>query len=106
MPARFAENKAERWLLSLESQMDQVVGTKTGESLSSSFPIRSNARSRGSEARPAVPSPRREGSTLCLPSSEEVDMEYVDELCNQQALFHVMNERTECALSAHGNFMG
>ncbi len=90
MPARFAENKAERWLRSLESQMDQVVGTKTGESLSSSFPIRSNARSRGSEARPAVPSPRREGSTLCLPSSEEVDVEDVDELCNQQALFHDM----------------
>ncbi len=39
---------------------------------------------------PCGPSPRREGSTLCLPSSEEVDVEDVDELCNQQALFHEM----------------
>ncbi len=37
------------------------------------FPIRSNARSLGSEARPVVLPPRREGSTLRLPSSEEVD---------------------------------
>ncbi len=37
VPARFAENKAERWLRSWESQMDQVEGTKTGESLSSFF---------------------------------------------------------------------
>ncbi len=90
VPARFPVIKAERWLRSWESQMDQVEGTKTGESLSSSFLIRSNARSRGSEARPAVPSPRREGSTLRLPSSVEVDVEDVDELCNQQALFHKM----------------
>ncbi len=92
VPARFAVIKAERWLRSWESQMDQVEGTKTGESLSSSFLIRSNARSRGSEARPAVLSPRREGSTLRLPSSVEV-VEDVDELCNQQALFHRCYER-------------
>ncbi len=70
--------------------MDQVVGTKTGESLSSSFPIRSNARSRGSEARPAVSFPPERGLDALLPSSEEVDVEDVDELCNQQALFHEM----------------
>ncbi len=39
----FAE--AEQWLRPWESQMDQVEGMKTGESLSSSFPIRSSARS-------------------------------------------------------------
>ncbi len=37
VPARFAEIKAERWLRSWESQMDQVEGMKTGESLSSFF---------------------------------------------------------------------
>ncbi len=38
------------------------------------------ARSLGSEARPAVSSPRRKGSMLRLSSSEEVDMEDADEL--------------------------
>ncbi len=80
----FAE--AERWLRSWESQMDQVEGTKTGEPLSSPFPIRSNARSLGSEARPAVSSPWREGSTLRLSSSEEVDMEDVDEFCKAASI--------------------
>ncbi len=45
----------------LFEQMDRVAGMKTGESLSSSFPIRSSARSLGSEAHPAVSSPQREG---------------------------------------------
>ncbi len=71
----FAE--AEQRLCLLESQMDQVGGMEMGEPLSSSFPTRSSAHSLGSEACPAVSSPRREGSTLCLSSSEEVD---VDEL--------------------------
>ncbi len=74
----FAE--AEQRLHPWESQMDQVEGMKTGESPSSSFPIRSSARSLGSEARPVVSSPRREGSMLRLSSSEEVDVEDVDEL--------------------------
>ncbi len=43
-------------------------------------PIRSSARSLGSEARPTVLLPRRKGLTLCLSSSEEVDVEDVDEL--------------------------
>ncbi len=71
----FAE--AEQRLRPRESQMDQVEGMK---SLSSSFPIRSSARSLGSEARPAVSSPRKEGSMLRLSSSEEVDVEDIDEL--------------------------
>ncbi len=66
--------------------MDQVEGTKTDEPLSSPFPIRSNARSMGSEARPVVSSPRREGSTLRLSSSEEVDVEDVDELCKAASI--------------------
>ncbi len=45
--------EAERWLCLWESQMDQMEGMKTGEPLSSSFPIRSSARSLGWEARPA-----------------------------------------------------
>ncbi len=48
---------------------------ETGESLSSSSPARSTARSLGSEARSAVSSPRGEGSALLLSSSEEVDVE-------------------------------
>ncbi len=76
----FAE--AEWWLRSWESQMDQVEGMKTGEPLSSPFPIRSNARSLGSEAGPAVSSPRRECSTLRLSSSEED----FDELCKAASI--------------------
>ncbi len=60
--------------------MDQVEGTKTGSPYLP-FPIKSNARSLGSEARPAVLPPWREGSMLRLPSSEEVDVEDIDELC-------------------------
>ncbi len=71
----------------VESQMDQVEGMKTGEPLSSPFPIRSNARSLGLEARPAVSSPWRKGLTLHLSSSEEVDMEDVNELCKSQACY-------------------
>ncbi len=58
-----------------------------GEPLSSSSPIRSSARSLGSEARPAVSSPQREGSMLRLSSSEEVDVKDIDELLKLQALF-------------------
>ncbi len=62
----FAE--AEQRLRSWESQMDQVEGMKTGESLSSSFPIRSSARSLGSEARPTVlPLGERDRCSACLP---------------------------------------
>ncbi len=66
-----AFSKAERRLRSWESQMDQVEGMKMGGPLSSSSPIRSGAH-------PAVSSPRREGSTLRLSSSEEVDVEDAD----------------------------
>ncbi len=55
--------------------MDQMEGMNTGEPLSSSFPIRSSARSLGLEARLAVSFPRRKDSTLCLSSSEEGDGE-------------------------------
>ncbi len=49
-----ASAEVERWLCSWESQMDQMEGMKTGETLSSPFPFRSNAHSLRSEARPAV----------------------------------------------------
>ncbi len=60
--------------------MDQMEGMKTGEPLSSSFPIIYNAHSLGSEARPTDYSICRKGSMLRLSSSEEVDVEDVDEL--------------------------
>ncbi len=61
--------------------MGQVEGKKTGEPLSSFFPIRSSTRSLESEACFAVSSLKREGSTLRLSSSEEVDVKDVDEFC-------------------------
>ncbi len=64
--------------------MDQMEGMKTGEPLSSSFPIRSGTRSL--EARPRGSSPRRKGSTIRLSSSEEGDREDVDEL-SQSSMF-------------------
>ncbi len=60
---------------------------KTGESLSSSSPIRSSARSLGSEACPAVSTPQREGSTLRLSSSEEVNVKDINKLVKLQAQF-------------------
>ncbi len=75
--------EAEQWLCSWVSQMDQMEEMKTG--LSSSFPIRYNAHSLGSEACPTVSSICRKGSMLRLSSSEEVDVEDVDEL--SQSLF-------------------
>ncbi len=65
-----------RWLCSWESQVDQMEGMKTGEPLSSSFP----------SSPPRDSSPRRKGSTLRLSSSEEVDVEVVDEL-SQSLMF-------------------
>ncbi len=90
----FAE--AERWLCSWESQMDQVEDMKTGEPLSSSFPIRSSARSLWSEARPVVSSPQREGLTLRLSSSEEVDLKDVDKLCKVALFAQAYYERGGC----------
>ncbi len=72
-----ASAEVEGWLCSWESQMDQLEGMKTGETLSSSFPFRSSARSLRSEARS---SPRRKGLTLRLSFSEEGDREDIDEL--------------------------
>ncbi len=47
--------------------MDQMEGMKTGEPLSSFFPIRSSARSLTSEARPAVlPPGERALRSACL----------------------------------------
>ncbi len=62
-----ASAEAERRLCSWESQMDQIEGMKTGEPLSSSFPIRSSACSLRSEARPAVlPPGERAQCSACL----------------------------------------
>ncbi len=53
---------------SWESQIDQVEGMKTGNPLSSPFPIRSSACSLGSDALTAVSSPReRAWRSACLP---------------------------------------
>ncbi len=59
--------------------MDHMEGMKTGEPLSSSFPIRSSARSLGSEAHPTVSPLGRKGSMLRL-SSSEGDVADVNEL--------------------------
>ncbi len=52
-------------------KVDLLEGMETGESLSPSPPIRFGGRSRGSEARSAVTSPRGTDSALHLSSSEE-----------------------------------
>ncbi len=52
---------------------------ETGQSLSPSLPSRSSALSQRSEALTTGSSTQREGSTLRLSSSEEVDVEIVDE---------------------------
>ncbi len=52
---------------------------ETGEPLSPSSPARSSGRSLGSEAHSAVSSPRGAGSKLRLSSSEEVDVESINE---------------------------
>ncbi len=74
-------SKAERWLCSWESQMDQMEGMKTGEPLSSSFPMKSSAQLSRIGSPPRGSFPQRKGSTLRLSSEEEeVDGEDVDEL--------------------------
>ncbi|KAL0148327.1 hypothetical protein M9458_056389 [Cirrhinus mrigala] len=75
-----ASAEAERRLHSWGSQLDLVEGMETGDPLSPASPTRSAARSQGSEGRSAVSSPRGTGSTLHLSSSEEVDVESVDEV--------------------------
>ncbi len=57
-------------------QLNLAEGMETGESLSSSSPARSTARSLGSEARSGGLFPP--GSALLLSSSEEVDVESVE----------------------------
>ncbi len=53
-------------------------GNEDGDPLSSPFPIRSSARFLGLEVRPAISSLQREGLTICLSSSEGVDVEDKD----------------------------
>ncbi|KAL0164598.1 hypothetical protein M9458_040351, partial [Cirrhinus mrigala] len=65
-------------------KLDLAEGMETGDPLSPASPARSAARSQGSEARSAVSSPRGTGSTLHLSSSEEVDVETVDEVSAPQ----------------------
>ncbi len=89
-------------LHSCESQMDQVQGMKTGEPLSSSFPIRSSARSLASEARPEISSPRREGSTLRLSSSEVVELVVHCRALVKHCLHkHIVNEYHYYHLNEH-----
>ncbi len=59
-----AAAEVEQWLC---SQMDQMEGIKTGDPLSSSFPIRSSARFLISEARPAVLPPRERAQRSACP---------------------------------------
>ncbi|KAL0173474.1 hypothetical protein M9458_029442, partial [Cirrhinus mrigala] len=79
-----ASAEAERRLHLWGSQLDLVEGMETGDPLSPASPTRSAAHSQGSEARSAVSSPRGTGSTLHLSSSEEVDVETVEEVSTPQ----------------------
>ncbi|KAL0151133.1 hypothetical protein M9458_053646 [Cirrhinus mrigala] len=74
-----ASAEAERRLHSWGSQLDLLEGMETGDPLSPASPSRSVARSAGTEARSAVSSPRGTSSTLRLSSSEEADIESVEE---------------------------
>ncbi len=66
--------------------MDQMEGMKMDKPLSSSFPIRSSARTLESEARPVVlPSGERAQRSTCLPKPE-VGREDIDEL-SQSLMF-------------------
>ncbi|KAL1269008.1 hypothetical protein QQF64_031297 [Cirrhinus molitorella] len=70
--------EAQRRLLSWGSQVDLTEGYETGSSLSHASSARSNAPSRGAEARVAVSSPKGGSLTLHLSSSEEVEVMSVD----------------------------
>ncbi|KAL0157243.1 hypothetical protein M9458_048489, partial [Cirrhinus mrigala] len=80
-----ASAEVERRVHSWGSQLDLLEGMETGDPLSPSSPSRSAARSMGSEAHSAVSSPQGTGSTLHLSSSEEVDVENVDEVSAPQS---------------------
>ncbi len=90
---------AERQLHSWGSQLDLVEAMKTGESLSSSSPARSTARSLGSEVRSAVSSPRGVGSALLLSSSKEVDVESVEDSPPQSPQYEELLEVVTCAVA-------
>ncbi|KAL0199702.1 hypothetical protein M9458_002889, partial [Cirrhinus mrigala] len=79
-----ASAEAERRLHSRGSQLDLVEGMETGDPLSPASPTRSAACSQGSEARSAVSSPRGTGSTHHLSSSEEADVETIEEVSAPQ----------------------
>ncbi|KAI2654668.1 enzymatic polyprotein [Labeo rohita] len=95
-----ASAEAERWLHSWGSQPDLLERMETGDPLSPSSPSRSAARSVGSEARSAVSFPRGMGSTLHLSSSEEVDVESVDEVSAPQSpQYEELLEVVTCAVA-------
>ncbi|KAL0203138.1 hypothetical protein M9458_001156, partial [Cirrhinus mrigala] len=75
-----ASAEAGRRLHSWGSQLDLAEGMETGNPLSPASPARSPARPLGVEARAADSSPRGTGSTLPISSSEEVDVESVEDV--------------------------
>ncbi|KAL0164602.1 hypothetical protein M9458_040355, partial [Cirrhinus mrigala] len=75
-----ASAEAGRRLHSWGSQLDLAEGMETGNPLSPASPARSLARPLGVEARAADSSPRGTGSTLPISSSEEVDVESVEDV--------------------------
>ncbi|KAL0201659.1 hypothetical protein M9458_004846, partial [Cirrhinus mrigala] len=84
-----ASAEAERRLHSWGSQLDLAEGMETGDPLSPSSPSRSVARSAGSEAR----------STFHLSSSEEVDVESVDEASPQSPQYEELLEMVTRAVA-------
>ncbi|KAL0161370.1 hypothetical protein M9458_045095, partial [Cirrhinus mrigala] len=75
-----ASAEAGRRLHSWGSQLDLAEGMETGNPLSPASPARSPACPLGAEARAADSSPRGTGSTLPISSSEEVDVESVEDV--------------------------
>ncbi len=80
LPKEGATNEVERRLRSWGSQLDLMEGLETSVSLSPSSPIRSYSCSPRLEARAADTSPRAAGSALLISSSEEIDVQSVDDV--------------------------
>ncbi len=80
LPKEEATNEVERRLRSWGSQLDLMEGLEMSVSLSLSSPIRSYSCSPRLEARAADTSPRAAGSAFLISSSEEIDVESVDDV--------------------------
>ncbi|KAL0165880.1 hypothetical protein M9458_037724, partial [Cirrhinus mrigala] len=99
-----ASAEAERQLHSWGSQLDLLEGMETGDPLSPASPSRSVAHSAGTEASSAVSSSRGTGSMLRLSSSEEADIESVEETPQSEQYEELLEVVTRATTGAFLSF--